>query len=108
MSSKIIAIDFDGTLATDNYPGVSEPIMPMIDRVKREKAEGSKIILWTCRADESLARAVEFCERHGIEFDAVNENLPESKAKFGNNPRKIHAHVYVDDRSVNAADWGTR
>jgi hypothetical protein len=33
----------------------------------------------------------------------VNENLPEIKEKFGENPRKVFAHRYIDDAS--AVPW---
>ncbi len=34
--------------------------------------------LWTCRAGEALSKAVEWCREHDLEFDAVNDNLPEN------------------------------
>lgn len=38
----------------------------------------------------------------GIEFDAVNENLPETLEYFGGTEsRKIHADVFIDDKAVN-------
>ncbi len=39
---RIVACDFDGTLATDNYPDIGEPIFETIERLKREKAKGTK------------------------------------------------------------------
>lgn len=39
----------------------------------------------TFRVDERLQEAVEWCKQYGLEFDAVNKNLPEmwSKARLG-------------------------
>lgn len=34
-------------------------------------------------------------------FDAVNDNLPEAVEYFGNNTRKVHADVYLDDKALN-------
>lgn len=31
----------------------------------------------------------------------MNDNLQELKDEFGNNPRKISADVYIDDKAVN-------
>lgn len=42
---KIIAVDFDGTLFTDAYPEIGEPIWKVINYCKKEQAEGSIIIL---------------------------------------------------------------
>lgn len=36
----------------------------------------------------------------GIIFDAVNDNLPDMIAKYGNNCRKVFADGYIDDRNV--------
>lgn len=98
--TKIIAIDFDGVLFTDAYPEVGLPIAPNINRAKNEKANGAKLILWTCREGKKLEEAVAACRAVGLEFDAVNENVPELKEAFGTDPRKVGATEYWDDRAV--------
>ena len=90
----IIAVDFDGCLASaGTWPEVGEPNEALRKR-------GDKVILWTCRADEALQKAVEFCKVHGLEFDAVNDNLEELKQLYGNNSRKISADLYIDDKAL--------
>lgn len=101
MIDNIIAVDFDGTLCKNRYPDIGEPIQEVIDKLLEEQRNGAKLILWTCRCDKQLADAVEWCERHGIIFDAVNDHLQELKEIFGNNTRKIFAHQYWDDHAVN-------
>ena len=101
MIDNIIAVDFDGTLCTNRYPDIGEPIHKVIDKLLEEQKNGAKLILWTCRCDKELTDAVEWCERYGIIFDAINDHLPEMKEVFGNNTRKIFAHQYWDDRAVN-------
>ena len=101
MIDNIIAVDFDGTLCKNRYPDIGEPIQEVIDKLLEEQKNGAKLILWTCRCDKRLADAVEWCARHGIIFDAVNDHLQELKETFGNNTRKIFAHQYWDDRAVN-------
>ena len=59
MRSKVLAIDFDGTLCTNNYPYIGKPNIELIERLKREKEYGTKLILWTCRDGKQLAEAVE-------------------------------------------------
>ena len=95
----VIAIDFDGTLCEDVYPDIGKPIQATIDRMRREQALGSRFILWTCREGQSLCEALEWCAEHGLEFDAVNENLPDMIEKFGTDPRKIGADLYLDDKA---------
>lgn len=97
---RAIAIDFDGTLFTEMWPGVGEPIWPVINAAKAEKASGSELILWTLREGETLELALEACASVGLFFDAINESCEDWKAYYGNNPRKVGATEYWDDRSV--------
>ena len=38
-------------------------------------------------------------QRTGLDFDAVNENLPERIAEFGGH-KKISADFYIDDKNM--------
>lgn len=95
----IVAVDFDGTIVTNKYPNIGEVNSRTVAYLKKMKSKGVKLILWTCRSGSHLTEAVEFCEGQGIQFDAVNDNLPEIKEKYGNNSRKIFADFYIDDRA---------
>jgi len=97
---KVYAIDFDGTLCVNEYPMIGGPIQEVIDYTKKIVEEGHKIILWTCRTDEKLQEAVDWCNQKGIYFDAVNENLEENIKLYGSDTRKISADHYVDDRAI--------
>lgn len=96
----IVAVDFDGTLCKEAYPEIGAPNTEVIEAIKEYKSYGWKIILWTCRNGVYLDRAVEWCTKQGLEFDAVNENLPEVEETFGGWTRKIFADVYIDDKNV--------
>lgn len=101
MKQEIWAIDFDGTLCESQWPDIGAPRLDVINAVKKAKQCGDKIILWTCREGERLKEAVEWCKKWEIEFDAVNDNLPEMIKKHGgNNSRKIFADYYVDDKNL--------
>jgi hypothetical protein len=97
--ARIIAVDFDGTLCEDEYPGIGAPNVPLLALLKDEAINGAKIILWTCRTGELLEQAAEWARRRGVPLAAVNENLPESMERFGGDTRKVFADVYVDDRA---------
>ena len=98
----IFAVDFDNTLIKGNtWPDVNgEMNIPMIKYLQMEQARGSKIILWTCRTGQPLQDAVDLCKSYGLEFDAVNENLPEMIKAYGNNSRKVSADKYIDDNAI--------
>lgn len=93
----IYAIDFDGTISWGQYPDCGKPNMGLIEFLKKKKKDGNKLILWTMREGKPLEAAVEWCRNYGLEFDAVNDNLPEMKEKYQNNPRKIFCDYYIDD-----------
>lgn len=97
--NKIIAVDFDGTLCDERWPGVGMPNWKVISYLKYEQEMGAKIILWTCRTGELLKQAVEWCEKIELHFDAVNENLPEAIKRFGGDSRKIFADEYIEDKA---------
>lgn len=96
---QVIAVDFDGVLCEDRYPKIGEPKEDMIKYFKQRKADGDKLILWTCRKGIYLNNAVAWCRKRGLEFDAVNENLPEYIEKYRGDTRKVFADIYVDDRA---------
>ena len=100
MDHRIIAVDFDGTLCYSNWPELGEPNRPLIERLRTLQRSGDKLILWTCRAGDALASAVSWCRDQELEFDAVNDNLPEIVEKYGNNSRKITCDYYIDDRAI--------
>jgi len=97
---KIIAVDFDGTLCENRWPGIGEPNEEVIHYILERQKGGAKLILWTSRSGVELLAARRWCEAHGIRFDAVNENLPEIIKAFGGRDfRKIFANEYIDDRA---------
>lgn len=100
MINKIIAVDFDGTLCEDKFPEIGEPNNLLIAFIQRFHSLGVKIILWTCRNGSALEEAVSWCKENGVPLDAVNENLPEVKEKYGGDTRKVFADLYLDDKNI--------
>lgn len=98
MGFKIIAVDFDGTLCSDNYPFIGDPNIELIDYLKEESSKGTRLILWTCRTGHLLRSAVNWCKDKGLIFDAVNENIPGVIDAHEGDSRKIFADEYIDDR----------
>lgn len=102
---KVIAVDFDGCICTMNYPDIGEPNWNVIEAIKRERESGTKVILWTCRCGASLDEAVEACKSWGLDFDAINENVPERLLKYGySESRKVSADEYWDDLAINTVN----
>lgn len=97
----VFAVDFDGTLSYGKWPDCGPANEGLICFLKKRKQVGDKLILWTCRENTELAKALVWCEEQGLLFDAVNDNLPEIKEKYGNS-RKVGCDYYIDDRAVSA------
>ena len=104
----IYAVDFDGTLSKGKWPDTGEPNIDLFNYLIRQRIIGNKVILWTNRNGEHLKTAIAFCRIYGLEFDAVNENLPEMIEAYKSDSRKVSADFYIDDRAVHPEvyDWG--
>ncbi len=103
----IIAVDFDGTIVTHEYPRIGKDIPFAIDTLKKLQSEHFlRLILWTVREGKELEDAVEYCRARGLEFYAVNSNYPEEKPEH-NEPRKLKVDLFIDDRNLGGLpDWG--
>lgn len=97
---RVIAVDFDGCLCDNAYPDIGAPNWQVIDAALKERADGAALILWTCREGDMLQQALDACKGWGLEFDAVNDSLPKWKETWKNDPRKIGATEYWDDKAV--------
>lgn len=104
MNKKIIAVDFDGTLVTDEYPNIGIINYDLVNWI-RENRDKYTFILYTLRKGVYLQQAVSFlkdvCD---IEFDYVNENDVELINKYGDS-RKIAADYYIDDHNITLDNW---
>lgn len=95
--TRVIAVDFDNTISNGYYPDIGKPNEKVVEAMRREKASGSIIIIWTCREGKPLEEAVRYCKMFDIPFDYVNE-FPKFET------RKVIADAYWDDKAVNVKD----
>lgn len=103
----VIAIDFDGTVVDDAYPGIGKAKMFAFQTLKKMQEDGHRLILWTYRHGKKLDEAVAFCKENGVTFYAVNASYPEEIAFDGSVSRKIHADLFIDDRNFGGfPGWG--
>lgn len=102
-SPLIIAVDFDDTLVMvgEKYPEIGEPtyLLPALIGWRKILKEHLQIILWTCRAGKALQMAIDYCKERGLEFDAINEDVP-ATLKWKPKTPKPFAHIYIDDRNL--------
>ena len=104
-----IAVDFDGTIVEHKYPSIGRERPFAIDTLLKLQADGHQLILWTVRSGDLLQEALKWCEKRGLEFWAVNSNLPQG-GLFTDKPeasRKIQADIFIDDANVGGLpEWG--
>ena len=99
------AVDFEGIITSrSRFPNIGKPNVSAIELLKMARLQGVKLILWTCREGKYLTDALEWCKDFGLEFDAVNDNLPCAVEYLGQNTRKVLADMYIDDKSFRV--WG--
>ena len=108
----IIAIDFDGTCVTHNFPHIGKDIgaVPVLKNLIKH---GHRLILYTMRSDvvnpqgggdeilkqagPYLTEAVQWFKDHGIPLFGINENP--TQQSWTSSP-KPYAHVYIDDAGL--------
>lgn len=97
--AKIIAFDFDGTVCENVYPNIGSARLEVLDALKAERRNGAKLILWTCREGDRLNEALDWLNFYGLTPDLVNANDQSTVDSFGNDPRKVYADEYWDDKN---------
>ena len=104
-----IAVDFDGTIVTHEYPKIGKERTFATDTLKHLIQDGHKLILWTVREGELLDEAVNWCKERGVEFYAINRDYPEEEQEKNNHfSRKLKVDLWIDDRNLGGIpDWGT-
>jgi hypothetical protein len=91
-----IAVDFDGTCVTHEYPKVGKDI-GAVPVLKKLTDSGHKLILNTMRSGKELAAAIKWFIDNDIPLFGANEN-PTQKS-WTDSP-KVHANVYIDDCGI--------
>ena len=96
--NRIIAVDFDGTVVTHEYPEVGEDVPHAVRVLRRLNKADIKIIVWTMRCGRYLDEdAKQWFEKRNIKVWAFNDNPQQTS---WTESRKCYAHAYIDDAAV--------
>ena len=96
MGQPVIAIDFDGTCVTHEYPYIGTDIGAV--PVLKELADaGYRLVLYTMRSGKLEKEAVKWFKDNDIPLFAINSN-PEQKS-WTSSP-KVFADLYIDDAAL--------
>lgn len=92
----IIAIDFDGTCVTHNYPGIGENIGAEYV-LKALTEEGHILVLNTMRSGKKLKDAENWFKEHKIPLYGINKTY--GQENWTSSP-KVYANLYIDDSAL--------
>ncbi|MDC0325219.1 hypothetical protein OAM01_00505 [bacterium] len=92
----VVAVDFDGTCVTHEYPNVGVGIgaEAVLDRIVNE---GGELILWTMRSGKELDDAVNWFSGRGIPLFGIQRNPTQDT--WTKSP-KAYAEIYIDDAAL--------
>ena len=105
-NNLIVAVDFDGTCTTHEYPNIGKDI-GAVPVLKKLVEKGHRLMLWTMRGTkpqqerQTLQEAVEWFKANDIPLWGINFN-PVQKASGWTNSNKQHANLYIDDAALGA------
>lgn len=97
MRRRIVAVDFDGTIVSHQYPLIGRENPGAIRILKAMQEKGVSLVMWTMRSGTELQQAVDYCASNGVTFWGVNSN-PE-QAGWTKSP-KAYAQLYIDDAAL--------
>ena len=92
----VIAIDFDGTCVTHEYPKVGKDI-GAVPVLKKLREKGHLLILHTMRFEETERDAINWFIANDILLYGVNRN--KTQWRWSKSP-KIYANLYIDDAAL--------
>lgn len=108
LRDKSIVVDFDGTLAEDDkFPDLGKPMPGAIEAMKRLKAAGYAIVVFTCRMNRMHGDRAAEHQRKSIEEWLKRYDIPYDRIDDGRNGKPF-AHWYIDNKNLEykgGNDW---
>lgn len=92
----IIAIDFDGTIVTHEYPRIGQPVPGALETMKELQEAGHVLILWTMRSGDKLMEAKSYLLDNG--FNLMLNHNPD-QISWTESP-KLYGNLYIDDAAL--------
>ena len=102
----IIAVDFDGTCVTNEFPSIGKDI-GAVPVLKELINNGNKLILLTMRSHkivkensvpiDTLQDAIDWFKRNKIPLYGINKNP--NQERWTSSP-KVYANIYIDDAAL--------
>lgn len=94
---SVIAIDFDGTCVTNEYPKLGKLLPNCVEILKKILEKKNKLVLLTQRDGKELTEAIKWFNDNKIKLYGINDNPQQNT---WNKSRKVYADIYIDDRNL--------
>jgi hypothetical protein len=91
-----IAIDFDGTCVSHEYPKIGKDI-GAVSVLKRLMESGNQLILFTMRSGKELQEAVDWFADNDLILYGIGYNPTQREWSKSN---KCYAQLYIDDAAL--------
>lgn len=95
LREKVIAVDIDGTICTEERTfdrPLAKPLDRAVDAIKMLKQNGNTIILWTARGWEQYKVTKHWLDENGVVYDQILMGKPQ-------------VAVIIDDRARQFKSW---
>lgn len=99
MKKLKIAVDFDGTCVTHEYPKVGKTVPYAVDVLKKLQAKGYLLILNTMRSGKELKDAEKWFSDNELVLYGSNKDPDQSS--WTESP-KVYSNIYIDDAALGA------
>ena len=106
---KTVVVDFDGTIAEDQFPSIGKPMPGVKKALQRLVDAGYEIVVFTCRTtcDKGHTRAEAEEQKQNITEWLDENDIPYTKIEdgFDGKPRAL---FYIDNKNLEyhgGSDW---
>lgn len=90
----IIYVDYDQTILPYE-PFEYKLCENVVNTLKNARNLGAKVVLYTCRDNDRLNKALEYCHNIGLEFDDINPTEPFKEGYS----QKQYYNILLDDKA---------
>lgn len=108
-SDKVLIVDFDDTIARDEYPDIGSAMPGVKEALAKLKDAGFEIVIYTCRMTRNDGKPAGEAERQRkkIESWLDEQGIPFSRIEEGRDG-KPHGRFYIDNKALHYGgddDW---
>ena len=99
LNEKTLVIDFDNTIAEDNFPQIGAPKPYVKEALERLKENGYTIRIFSCRTNQLSDNANPEEEKSKIEAWLDKNGIPYDGVEMGTQGKPFAGH-YIDDKGI--------